>query len=110
MWNKELKQGGGPEADSYGTGPEGDVARVTWIGNRVKIGNSSGIDREWRRLLNREDESYARDGEEAGLAGVQLEVIASGGRSPDVTNVATVMYLGFNEFSFFVFSALPEIK
>ena len=29
---------------------------------------------------------------------------------PDVTNVATVAYLGFNEFSFFVFSALPEIK
>ena len=29
---------------------------------------------------------------------------------PDVMNVATVTYLGFNEFSFFVFLALPEIK
>ena len=29
---------------------------------------------------------------------------------PDVTNVATVMYLGSDEFSFFLFSALPEIK
>ena len=35
------------------------VTKVAQIGNRVEIGNLSGIDQEWRRLLNCECESYA---------------------------------------------------
>ena len=37
--NKELTRGSGPEADSYGIRPEGDVSKATQIGNRVGIGN-----------------------------------------------------------------------
>ena len=37
--NKELAQGSGPEVDSYRIRPEGDVSKVTRIGNRVGIGN-----------------------------------------------------------------------
>ena len=38
-WNKELTCGSGPEADSYGIRPEGDISKATQIGNRVGIGN-----------------------------------------------------------------------
>ena len=37
--NKELARGSGPEADSYGIRLEGDVSKVTRIGNCVEIGN-----------------------------------------------------------------------
>ena len=37
--NKELTHGSGPEADSYGIRPEGDISKATQIGNRVGIGN-----------------------------------------------------------------------
>ena len=37
--NKELAWGSGPEADSYGIRPEGDISKATRIGNRVVIGN-----------------------------------------------------------------------
>ena len=37
--NKGLTRGSGPEVDSYGIRPEGDVSKATWIGNRVGIGN-----------------------------------------------------------------------
>ena len=57
--NKELTWGSRPEADSYGIRPEGDVSKATWIGNRVVIGNWSGIDQEWRQSLNCEGEGYA---------------------------------------------------
>ena len=57
--NKELTRGSGPEADSYRIRPEGGVSKATRIGNRVAIGNWSGIDREWHRLLDREGEGYA---------------------------------------------------
>ena len=59
VWNKELKWGSGLEADLYGTRLEGDITTATWIGNHVKIGNSSGIDWEWRQLLDHKGESYA---------------------------------------------------
>ena len=36
--NKELTCGSGPEVDSYGIRPEGDVSKVTRIGNRVVRG------------------------------------------------------------------------
>ena len=52
-WNQELKWGNGPEVDSYGTRPEGDVTKVAWIGNLL------GIDWEWRQLLDCESGSYA---------------------------------------------------
>ena len=57
--NKELTRGSGPEADSYGTRSEDGISKATWIGNRVVIGNWSGINREWRQLLNCEGEGYA---------------------------------------------------
>ena len=57
-WNKELTWGSRPEVDLYGTRPEGDVTKVTRIGNRVKIGNSSGIDLERRQLLDCEVGGY----------------------------------------------------
>ena len=59
VWNKELTQGSGLEADSYGTRSEGGVSKVTRIGNHVVIGNRLGIDWEWRQLLDREGEGYA---------------------------------------------------
>ena len=34
---KELTHGSGPEADSYGIRPEGDVSKATRIGNRVGV-------------------------------------------------------------------------
>ena len=46
--NKELTRGSGPEADSYGTRPEGDVTEAARIGNCVGIGKSSEIDWEQR--------------------------------------------------------------
>ena len=58
VWNKELTQGSGPEADSYRTRSEGGVSKATRIGNCVGIGNQLGIDREWRQLLDREGEGY----------------------------------------------------
>ena len=57
--NKDLTRGSGPEADSDGTRLEGGISEATWIGNRVGIGNMSGIDREGRRSLNHEGEGYA---------------------------------------------------
>ena len=56
--NKEQTQGSRPEADLYGTRSEGGVSKATWIGNRVGIGNLSGIDREWHRLLDGKGEGY----------------------------------------------------
>ena len=47
-WNKELKQGDRLEVDLYETGREGDITRATWIRNCVEVGNSLGIDGEWR--------------------------------------------------------------
>ena len=44
--NKELTRGSRPEADSYETRSEGGVSKVALIGNRIGIGNWSGIDRE----------------------------------------------------------------
>ena len=46
--NKELTQGSGMKVDSYGTRLVGDVTEVARIGNRVGIGNSSGIGSEQR--------------------------------------------------------------
>ena len=57
--NKELTRGSGPEADSDRTRLEGGISKATLIGNCVGIGNWSGIDRDWRRLLNCEGEGYA---------------------------------------------------
>ena len=48
------------EADSYRTRSEGGVSKATRIGNRVGIGNWSGIDQEWCQSLNCEGEGYAR--------------------------------------------------
>ena len=59
MRNKELTWESGLEADSYGTRSEGGISKATEIGNRVGIGNWSGIDWEWRRSLDREGEGYA---------------------------------------------------
>ena len=56
--NKELTRGSGPEADPDGTRLEGGISKATRIGNRVGIGNMSGIDWEGRRSLNREGEGY----------------------------------------------------
>ena len=42
-WNKELTRGSGLEADWYGTRSEGGVSKATRIGNRVGIGNWSGM-------------------------------------------------------------------
>ena len=58
-WNKELTWGSGPEVDSYGTRSEGGISKVTWIGNRVGIGNQSGIYQERHQSLDREGEGYA---------------------------------------------------
>ena len=57
--NKELTQGSRLEVDSYGTRSEGGISKVTQIGNRVGIGNMSGINWEGRRLLDHEGEGYA---------------------------------------------------
>ena len=57
--NKELTWGSGPEVDSYGTRSEGGVSKATQIGNRVGIGNQSGIDRERCQSLDCEGEGYA---------------------------------------------------
>ena len=58
VWNKELTWESRPEVDLYGTRSEGGVSKVTWIGNRVGIGNWSEIDQEWRWSLNCEGEGY----------------------------------------------------
>ena len=47
-WNKELTRGSGMGADLYGTRAAGDVTKAAQIGNRVVIGNSSGINWEQR--------------------------------------------------------------
>ena len=57
-WNKELTWGSRPEADSDRTRLEGGISKATLIGNCVGIGNWSGIDRDWRRLLDLEGEGY----------------------------------------------------
>ena len=57
--NKELTWGSGLEADSYGTRSEGGISKVAQIGNRVGIGNRSGIDWEWCQSLDHEGEGYA---------------------------------------------------
>ena len=54
-----LTWGSRPEVDSYRTRSEGGISKATWIGNRVRIGNWSGIDREWPQLLDCEGEGYA---------------------------------------------------
>ena len=51
--NKELTWGSGLEADLFRTRSEGGVTKA------IQIGNLSGIDQEWRRLLDCEGESYA---------------------------------------------------
>ena len=57
-WNKELTWGSRLEADSDGTRLEGGISKATLIGNRVGIGNWSGIDWDWRQLLDLEGEGY----------------------------------------------------
>ena len=56
--NKELTWGSGLEADLDRTRLEGGISKVTQIGNRVGIGNMSGIDWEGHQSLDHEGEGY----------------------------------------------------
>ena len=55
-WNKELTQGSGLEANSYGTRAVGDVTKAAWIGNGLRI--------------DQERQELCWGGEEVGLAGL----------------------------------------
>ena len=57
--NKDLTRGSGLEVDLDRTRLEGGVSKATQMGNRVGIGNMSGIDREGCRSLDHEGEGYA---------------------------------------------------